>query len=128
MRWTRNVSVFTCKLLVAVILTSLCAQLLANDSFAVPGGVASVLHQHCLDCHGGDSAEGDVRFDMLEKLNKEERLELLNKAQEQLFFRRMPPDEAAQPSKPQRELLVDWLSQELHKNGGSKLEDKLQKP
>lgn len=100
----------------------------AEDSLAVPGNVTSVLQQRCFECHSADAAEGNVRFDLLAKLDQNERLELLNKVQEQIFFQRMPPEDAQQPIAAERTVLADWLSQELQKFGGSKLEDKLRKP
>ena len=100
----------------------------AGDSFAVPGNAARVLNRYCGDCHSGDSAEGNVNFDSLAELALDERLELLNRAQEQLYFKRMPPEEAEQPSNSARESLAGWLSDELKKFDASKLEDKLQKP
>jgi cytochrome c553 len=116
------------RLFVMVIVVSACATTQADDSFAVPRNATSVLNQNCIDCHGGDVAEGNVRFDTLAKLNNDERLELLNKAQEQLYFRLMPPEGAEQPSDAEREVLAGWLSSELKTFGASKLEDKLQKP
>lgn len=100
----------------------------APDEFAVPIDVESVIQSRCVDCHGGDSTEGNVRFDTLEKLDNDERLELLNKAQEQLYFGRMPPDDAEQPTESERESLATWLSRELKRFDASRLEDKLLKP
>ena len=115
------------RLFVMVIVVSACAAARADDSFTVPKNAASVLHQRCIDCHDGESAEGNVRFDTLPKLSNDERLELLNKAQEQLYFGLMPPEDAEQPSDAERELLADWVSGELKRFGASKLEEKLQK-
>jgi hypothetical protein len=107
---------------------SACATAQADDSFAVPKSAASILNRYCIDCHGADTVEGNVRFDSLAKLSHDERLELLNKAQEQLYFGLMPPNEAEQPRVSERELLADWFSHELKRFGSSRLEDKLQKP
>lgn len=73
----------------AIVVSSACATSQAADDFAVPTSAASVLNQYCMDCHGGDSAEGGVRFDSLASVKLDERLELLNKAQEQLLFKRI---------------------------------------
>ncbi len=100
----------------------------ADDSFTVPTHAANVLDQRCNDCHEGESAEASVRFDTLPKLHQVDRLELLNKAQEQLYFGLMPPEDAQQPSDAERQLLLGWLSGELNKWGASKLAEKLQKP
>jgi len=127
MKSTRSASASACTLL-AIMLSWPSASLQADDSFVVPGNVASILQQHCIECHGVDVAEGNIRFDMLAKLNKDERSELLNKAQEQIFFRRMPPEDAGKPSSAELKLLADWLSKELHRVGQTRLEDKLRKP
>ena len=116
------------RLFVMVMVASACAAVRADDSFTVPRNAASVLHQRCNDCHGKDTSEGNVRFDTLRKLNKVDRLELLNKSQEQLYFGLMPPEDAEQPSDAEREWLLGWFSGELNKFGVSKLEEKLQKP
>ena len=71
-----------------------CASANAADSFAVPNNAAGVLARFCNDCHSGKSAEGNVQLDLLSQLGIAERLEVLNKAQEQLFFQRMPPEDA----------------------------------
>jgi mono/diheme cytochrome c family protein len=97
-------------------------------SLAVPKAVQSVFASHCLDCHGAETAEGDVRLDNLATLKLDERLELLNKSQEEVFFQRMPPADAQQLKAGDRTRLANWVSQELKRHGASKLEDKLRKP
>ena len=62
-------------------------------------------------------SQANVRFDTLAKLQDVERLELLNKGQEQLYFGLMPPEDAQQPSDAEREMLLGWLSGELNKLG-----------
>ncbi len=116
------------RLFAMVIVVSACATARADDSFTVPKNAASVLRQRCIDCHGGESAEGNVRFDTLPRLSNDDRLELLNRAQEHVYFGLMPPVDAEQPSDAERELLLGWFSGELNKFGASKLEEKLQKP
>ncbi len=110
------------------VFVSIFAAARADDTFAVPESVTKVLAGRCLDCHSGDSPEGDVRLDTIEQLELADRLDLLNRAQEQLFLGRMPPEDAEQPTMTQRAVLADWLSQELRRFKASKLEQKLQKP
>ena len=86
------------RLFAVVMVASACAVARADDTFTVPNSAARVLQQKCIDCHAGESAEGNVQFDNFSKLKKSERLELLNKAQEQLYFGLMPPEDAEQPS------------------------------
>ncbi|MCA9270299.1 MAG: hypothetical protein KDA41_17580, partial [Planctomycetales bacterium] len=107
---------------------ALCASALADDAFTVPTGAASVLQHNCIECHGPDASEGDVRFDTLADLELDARLELLNKAHEQLYFGKMPPADAEQPSETERAELVGWVVKELNKHHASRLEDKLRKP
>ena len=105
-----------------------CATAQAADSFAVPESVASVLNRYCIECHGAETSEADVRFDTLAKLDINARLELLNRAHEQLYFNEMPPKGEEQPTTAERTQLVDWVAKELRKHNASKLEDKLRKP
>ena len=100
----------------------------ATSMLVVPKEVQSVFENRCIDCHGGEEPEGDVRLDALADLEQGARLELLNRAQEQLFFGRMPPEDADPPSAAERKLLAGWLAGELKRFGASKLEDKLRTP
>lgn len=113
----------------ALAVVALTANAIAQDaSFVVPNGIQSVLKSRCIECHGADSAEGDVRFDTLATLRLNERLALLNRAQEQIFFGLMPPADADQPTEAQRTLLASWFRDELRKHDASKLDDKLRYP
>ncbi len=99
-----------------------------SDHFGIPDDVQTVLNNRCLDCHGSGTAEGDVRLDTLAMMPLPERLELLNKAQDQLFFGLMPPEDAEQPSNDERTSLGSWLRSELRKHMASKLDEKLRHP
>ena len=102
----------------------------AQDSteFVVPGNIQSVLQKRCFDCHADGATESKVRFDTLTGLKLEERLELLNRAQDQLFTGLMPPVDADQPTDAERQLLAGWVRDELRKHNASKLDDKLRYP
>jgi hypothetical protein len=116
------------RLFMMVTVVSTCAAVQAADAFEVPKSAASVLDQHCIECHSGGSAEGGVRLDTLPKLALNERLALLNKAQQQLFLGLMPPEDADQPSEDERTRLAGWLRNELRKHNASELDDKLRYP
>ena len=116
------------RLFLMVMAVSACRTPQAAKSFAVPENARSLPGRSCIGCHSGDSAEGDVRFDTLTTLGNDERLELLNRAHEQLYFRLMPPDGAKQPGEKERVSLADWFSRELTKYDASSLEDKLRSP
>ncbi len=90
--------------------------------------VLDVLRLRCMDCHSGDSPEGGVRLDNLEQLTLAEWLELLNKAQDQLFFDLMPPPDSEQPDAGERSLLSTWLRSELQRHNASTLDEKLRDP
>ena len=98
------------------------------DSLVVPKTVKSVIANNCIDCHSTDESEGNVRLDALAELKQDERLTLLNKVQEQIFFGLMPPKSEEQPTAAERARLADWVSIELNKYNASKLEEKLRLP
>ncbi|MEK6236808.1 MAG: DUF1588 domain-containing protein [Planctomycetales bacterium] len=100
----------------------------AAEALVVPSEARAVIARRCLDCHGVDAAEGNARLDHLAKLDLDARLDLLNKAQDQLFLGLMPPDDAEQPTEAERALLAGWVRGELRKHNASKLDDKLRYP
>lgn len=114
--------------IVIAVVTSVCSTVQADGEWTVPTSIGTVLKQRCMDCHSTDSAEGEVRFNRLSDLALDERLALLNKAQEQLFFGLMPPADAEQPTDGERTQLAGWLRDELRKHNASKLDEKLRFP
>ena len=98
------------------------------DSLVIPKSVKTVIANKCIACHGPDESEGSVRLDAISKLNQIERLTLLNKVQEQIFFGVMPPKDEEQPTAAERAGLADWVSRELNRHNASKLEEKLRLP
>ncbi|MGB0549671.1 MAG: DUF1592 domain-containing protein, partial [Limisphaerales bacterium] len=97
-------------------------------NFTVFQNAIAVLEAHCLDCHDADTQKGEVRLDALGGMALEARLDLLNRVQEQLFLKEMPPKKKAQPSEAERAALAGWVRGELRKHGASKLEEKLRYP
>jgi cytochrome c553 len=95
--------------------------------FAFPKELSDLLTAFCNDCHGA-SAKGGVRLDDLASLKTADRLDLLNKVQDQLFFRMMPPPKADQPAAKEAKALADWVRGELRANKASKLDDHLPYP
>jgi cytochrome c553 len=94
---------------------------------ALPKDVSSLLATFCNDCHGA-SASGGVRLDDLASLKTADRLDLLNKVQDQLFFRMMPPQKADQMAAKDAKALADWVRTELRAHKASKLDDHLPYP
>lgn len=77
--------------------------------------IKPLLQQHCIDCHGPDASEGNIRIDTLDP-------DLLNGADTDWWSEifavitkgEMPPPDASELTDGQRRQLVDWLSEELH--------------
>ncbi|MEC7566417.1 MAG: DUF1588 domain-containing protein [Planctomycetota bacterium] len=114
--------------LVMALMASACATAQAADTFVVPANAAGVLNRYCIGCHGAETREADVRLDALTEITVDARLELLNRAQEHLFFGKMPPEEADQPSTEERDQLARWIAEELKKHDASGLDEKLRFP
>jgi cytochrome c553 len=78
----------------SVIFLFLCANFAAGAEKATPFAISpqatELLKSYCFDCHDADSKKGDVQLDDLVGLSLKDRLELLNRAQEQLFTKRVP--------------------------------------
>ena len=98
------------------------------EQLAIPQNVRGIMTRFCGECHAGEAREGGVSFSVLEKTSLKGQLDLLNKAQDQLFFRLMPPSDAKQPSDAERAVLADWLRSELRQHNASTLDDKLRYP
>jgi len=98
------------------------------SSWSVPSSIQAVLRENCLICHDDETGEGDVRLEGLAKLPLAERLALLNRAQDQIFFQLMPPSDAQQLDSDDRSALAAWLRKELRIHNASKLDEKLRQP
>ena len=88
-----------------------------------------LIDKYCYSCHDEDVQKGDIRLDNLDGLTRDLKLGMLNKVQEQVYFKQMPPKKKKkQPTEDERKIMTAWLSHELHKENASKLEAKLRKP
>lgn len=116
----------------ALLLALLCSAALAAEQapavISFPNAIRETLTTHCGDCHGPDAQEGDVRFDDINKLSLEAQLDILNRAQDQIFFGLMPPDRPAGPEDEDQAQLRRWIRSELQSRGASKLDDKMRYP
>ena len=89
----------------------------------------ALVETYCLDCHDDDTQKGDIRLDNLASLKLTDRLDILNRVQEQLFIEAMPPKKKKkQPSTKEREDLFVWASVALDKHDASTLAHKLLNP
>ncbi|MEI6235632.1 MAG: DUF1588 domain-containing protein [Planctomycetota bacterium] len=96
--------------------------------FVVPQPVQAAMGTYCIGCHGEKKSKGQARLDTLSKLDLKLRLDLLNKLQEQLYFKEMPPEESEQPKPAEHKLLTEWVRSELIKANAPLIEDKLNYP
>lgn len=78
--------------------------------------VKPVLHRACLDCHGPDAQEGNVRIDTLNaNLLTGKDVTWWLEVQSVLSKGEMPPAEVDGITPQERTLIVDWLAGELQK-------------
>ena len=59
--------------------------------FTISNKVQGLMENYCFDCHDEDSKKGDIQLDNLKDLILQDRLDLLNKVQEQVYIKEMPP-------------------------------------
>lgn len=85
------------------------------------------METHCTACHG-PNGKGGVNLGGLEQLPLAERLELLNKVQDQVFDGLMPPVKSEPPSPKDRQIISDWVRTELRSHHASKLDERLPLP
>ena len=105
----------------------------AGNLHAAPGKVPSAVHalmkQHCLDCHDSETQEGQIRLDSLSQLEPGGRLELLNKIEEQIYLKQMPPKTEKPLAASDREALLEWITADFKAlNSQSSFRQKLRDP
>ena len=121
-------SVFVAILLISMMGSARSEEADSTRAFLISKKTTDLLDSHCYDCHDGDTQKGDIRLDNLADLENPKRLDLLNRMQEQLYFKHMPPKRKKQPSEEERKAILAVLSAELGVHGASTLEGKLEKP
>jgi mono/diheme cytochrome c family protein len=94
----------------------------------VPDDIANKLNTYCIECHGPDAQKGKVRFDTLDQLTPEGRVDFLTRANESVHFEEMPPSTRDQPSDEDRESLLAWFSTQLDGSVDKKLQEKMRYP
>ncbi|MGY8770277.1 MAG: DUF1588 domain-containing protein [Pirellulales bacterium] len=102
---------------------------LAVPSFAtgtVPSSVQGILNSYCIDCHGeGD----DVQLHNFADLGHDFQSTLLNKVEEQLYLKKMPPEAEDQLSEDELQQLLAWVNSQYETLGEtSKFREKLKTP
>jgi mono/diheme cytochrome c family protein len=80
-----------------------------------PSEIVPFLKKHCIECHGEDAQEGDVRFDQYKDaaaVSADEKN--WQRAIQMLRSGAMPPEDAAQPSEQQRRSVVNWIERTIY--------------
>ena len=118
------------KLSSLILLVSACSSHLvgAEESLAVPQAVTDLLEQHCVTCHGEDSTEGDLRLDAINGMPLKGQLEILEKAEEQVYLREMPPRKKKALNSREQEDLLGWMGSQLKNHARPRMEEKLRYP
>lgn len=117
------VSAFYC-----VVVSLVARPCIGAEAFAVPSKVQATLSGRCGSCHDESTREGDVRLDDLASLKLGQRLQLLNRVQDQLFFGTMPPENEEPLSGDEKEDIAKWVRRELRKHNASELDKKRKYP
>lgn len=105
----RRMSLLFCMALAAWLLAGRVAQT-AGPEAAGFSAARPLLARFCVDCHSGDTAEGEVDLcftgdaAMLGRHTK-----LLERVTEMVTTSQMPPPESDQPTDAERQVLADWL-------------------
>lgn len=104
-----------------------CSTLSASESVEM-AAVRTALLEHCVECHNSETAEGEVRFDNLSDLSSVKQLDMLNRAENQVFFKLMPPEDSSMLPNEQRVRLRDAIGAVLRKNQASDLDQRMRQP
>ena len=76
------------------------------------------LQEHCVDCHGADLQEGDVRLDRLTFDSTDEAtLQIWDQVFSQVQFGEMPPADHPQPPSQERTAFLEQVDKELTATG-----------
>ena len=83
------------------------------DPVVLKERATKVMETYCVSCHGPDKQKGKVRLDALETIDPVDLQKLLGTTKEVVHFEEMPPEEEKQPSKAERQVLMQWLDSQL---------------
>jgi uncharacterized membrane protein len=85
-----------------------------NAGVSFKNEVYPLLDQYCIRCHGPNKQKGDYRIDGLsEEMLDYEDMDAWKLSLDLLLFEEMPPEGKKQPTKEEREVLLNWLVSSL---------------
>jgi len=105
-RQSTNIGNQQAVVLSAIILLVASVTCAADEGFQ--SAASAFLKQHCLDCHGPDVQESNVRFDKLEGFAVADR-NLWTMVHEKISAGEMPPEDRPQPSDAEKKRLLSWI-------------------
>ena len=102
----------------------------ATDVLKDDGAMAlAFLRKYCVECHGAGVAGADFSLhDVDTNIAGGQDLERWEKIRELVSIGDMPPEDALQPQKEQRDQLLTWLEKELQKVGRGPVAGQMQMP
>ncbi|MEC7108717.1 MAG: DUF1588 domain-containing protein [Planctomycetota bacterium] len=93
------------------------------------GMLQGTINQYCVDCHGPETQESGVRLDTLDGLSKSEQVDLLNRVEEQVYLRNMPPSDEPSLSPEVRDAFENLITARFeYLNRPSSFRAKLESP
>ena len=107
---SRSVGVLTTLLVFAVSLHARADNI--ADTYRIQ--IAPVVKKFCYDCHGEEQTEGGIAFEAFtDELSLRRKGEHWRKVREALSFGNMPPTSEPQPSPEERQLLINWITEQI---------------
>ena len=122
-----------CQVVAVVLLNSLMTTFVVGQNakpaykFHEPGHVIDILDNSCIDCHDDSMQKGGIRLDVIGELDPKDRLDLLNKISEQVYFGLMPPKKEDKLAEPEKNQIIKWATKELDHHGANELDEKVEK-
>ena len=90
----------------------LCLPALAAET--LPDDAAEFLTSHCADCHTGETAEGNVRFNLQPiSWQASATTDFWERVYNAISKKEMPPSDADQPTAAERRQILGWLERQL---------------
>jgi hypothetical protein len=101
----------TCRLALPALLIAVAR---AEDGDArlpsIPERIGGILAERCLNCHDEDDSKGDVRLDNLLTIPPDKQLSMLNRIEEKIYLRQMPPPKKEPVTDSEWNDLTAWIT------------------
>ncbi len=100
---------FICSVCVLYFPERVFAETVPLDATVLDSRTLAIIKTHCGSCHGGNSSEGDINFDVYESVEKaREHIDVWLKVRKVLDSHQMPPPEVRQPDDLELKRLRSW--------------------